>query len=344
MSDVEDQVEVPPGAALAELEGHLWAIRPAVLGELFTLAADGRFIEALRAEPEAAKKRGRPRKISGGIQVIGLKGVLMPVGGLLAMFFDIENPLDRFQRDFDQAMGNDEVGAIVLDVDSPGGVVDFIPEVAAELHKARGKKPIVAVANTLAASAAYWLASQADEVSVTPSGEAGSIGVYAAHRDMSGALEMAGIKNTLIHAGKYKIEGNPFEPLTDEAREHIQADVNGFYDMFTADVARGRGVKQQAVRDGFGEGRVLSAKDAVRDGIADRVETLGEAVARLAARSRPGVTTTAEAPRAGADADTQAEDVSGADRDDEMTADEKREVADVLLALDLDRTLDALGV
>lgn len=343
MSDEEQvEVEVPPGAAIAELEGHLWAIRPTVLGELYALAADGRFLEAMRAQPEAARRKGRPRKINGSVEVIGLKGILMPMGGLLALFFDLENPLDRFTREFQNAVGDSEVGAIVIDVDSPGGVVDFIPETAAMIHEARGKKPITAVANTMAASAAYWLASQADEVSVTPSGEAGSIGVYAAHRDLSGALEMQGIKTTLVSAGKYKVEGNPYEPLSDEAKIHIQEDVDAFYEMFTADVARGRGVKQKDVTEGYGEGRVLSAKNAVRAGLADRVETLGEAVARLSSRSR-GSATVAEAD-AGAAANPEAEAVAGADESSDLTPDEKREVADVLLALNLDRMQDALGV
>jgi len=336
----QEHVEVPPGAAFAELEGHLWAIRPAVLGELFALAADGRFLDLAR--PEAARRPGRPRKINGPVQVIGLHGIMADLG-FLAALFGLENPLHRFRRDFAEAMGNEDVGAVVIDVDSPGGTVDHVPEVAAEIRAARGRKPIVAVANTLAASAAYWLVSQADEVVVTPSGEAGSIGVYAAHRDMSGALEMAGIKNTLIHAGKYKTEGNPFEPLTDDAREHIQEDVNAFYDLFTADVAQGRGVKQQAVRDGYGEGRVLNAKNAVRDGLADRVETLGEAVARLTARSHGGVTT-AEVITGAATADPEAEAVAGAaEGDDALSEDEKREFADVMFALRLDRLHDAIA-
>lgn len=329
MSDVvEEQVEVPPGAAIAELEGHLWAIRPTVLGELYALAADGRFLEAMRGESaDARRKRGRPRKINGGVQVVGLKGVLMPMG-FLGMLFGLENPLDSFNRAFSEAIGDPEVGAVVLDVDSPGGVVDFIPETAAMINAAKGSKPIVAVANPLSASAAYWLASQADEISVTTSGEAGSIGVYAAHRDLSGALEMQGIKTTLVSAGKYKVEGNPYEPLSEEARGHIQQDVDGFYDLFTADVARGRGVKQKAVEEGFGEGRVLTARDAVKAGLADRVETLSEAVSRLASRSRGTVAAAAER------ADEQMTEVTedAAVEYAALSEDEKRALLDVLTA------------
>jgi ClpP class serine protease len=167
---------------------------------------------------EAVRQRGRPRSISGGVTVVPLKGVLAPVGGLLAMLFGIENPLDSFRTAMREAAADQDVGAIVIDVDSPGGVVDGIPEAAAELRALKGTKPIVAVANTMAASAAYWLAAQADEVVMTPSGAVGSIGVYATHRELSGAMEMMGVKNTLISAGKFKTEGNPYEPLSDDAK------------------------------------------------------------------------------------------------------------------------------
>jgi signal peptide peptidase SppA len=193
------------------------------------------------------------------------------------------------------ALADPDVGAVLLDLDSPGGVVDGIPEAAATLRAMRGSKPIVAVANGMAASAAYWLASQADEMSVTPSGAVGSIGVYATHRDMSGAGKLQGVATTLVSAGKHKTEGNPWEPLSDEARAAIQHDVDHFYNLFTADVAKGRGVKQADVKTGYGEGRVMNAKDALAAGLVDRVETLGEAATRLSRRGAETSTARAEA-------------------------------------------------
>jgi ClpP class serine protease len=141
---------------------------------------------------------------------------------------------------------------------------------------------MVAVANTQASSAAYWLGSQAHEVVVSPSGEIGSIGVYQVHRDASKAFEGAGIRHTLVKAGKFKTEGNPYEPLGDEARDAAQQAVNDYYGMFVSDVARGRGVAAEDVTDGYGEGRQLTAKRAVKAGLADRVATLGQTVSRLA--------------------------------------------------------------
>lgn len=179
------------------------------------------------------------------------------------------------------------LSAAVLDIDSPGGSVFGVPEVAEDIRRASAKKPIVAVANAMAASAAYWIGSQAREFVVTPSGQVGSIGVYTMHEDWSENLKAEGIGVSLIKAGKYKIEANPFGPLDDEARAALQKEVDAYYAMFTKAVAKGRGVDVEAVRGGFGEGRMANAKDAVSMGMADRVATLDEVLADLVAGKLP---------------------------------------------------------
>ena len=214
---------------------------------------------------------------------------VIPVRGILShrtiMVEDTSEPagtsMVEFLGSFRSAMNNPNVSQIILDIDSPGGVVDGIPEAASEVFNARGTKPIVAVANTMAASAAYWIASQADEIVVTPSGEVGSIGVFTEHIDLTQQSEMMGERHTLISAGRYKVEGNPFEPLDDGARSAIQEKIDDVYTMFVNDVARGRGVKSSEVRNGFGEGRTVLAGKARAEGLADRVDTLGGTIARL---------------------------------------------------------------
>jgi signal peptide peptidase SppA len=173
------------------------------------------------------------------------------------------------------------VSAIIIDVDSPGGQASGIAELSRQIYEARGKKPIVAVANHFMASAAYWIASAADEIVVTPSGEVGSIGVFTVHEDIHEALAQEGVKVSIIKEGRYKAEGNPYEPLTAEARDAIQARVREVYDAFVDAVARNRGVDAAAVRNGFGEGRMVSAYQAVTLGMADQVGTLDETIARL---------------------------------------------------------------
>lgn len=224
----------------------------------------------------------RSQAIQGGIQVLSLRGI---ISHRMEMMNDVSGPggtsTEQFAARFRAAMRDPSTGAIVMDIDSPGGSVDGVPELAAEIREARGAKPIVAVANTLAASAAYWIAAQADEIVVTPSAEVGSIGVFAAHRDISERLAAEGEKVTLVHAGKYKVEGNPYEPLSDDARDEIQRKVNSAYSEFVSAVAAGRGTTAARVTANYGEGRTLSARDAVAAGMADRVETMDQVINRL---------------------------------------------------------------
>lgn len=172
------------------------------------------------------------------------------------------------------------IGTIVYDVDSPGGTVPGIQELAQQMYELRGQKTQIAVANAMMASSAYWLASQADEIVSIPSGVVGSIGVFTAHQDLSKALEQEGINVTLITAGKFKTENNPFEPLTEEGRAQLQARVDEAYARFVKDVARGRGVSVGDVRGGYGQGRALPANDAKDAGLIDRIGTLEQTVQR----------------------------------------------------------------
>lgn len=274
-------VELDAGAALViETEGKTFAVRPEMLAVLERL--HGQVVSAsMLSDMQAARPTAAASAPKNGVAVIPLHGMITPSSSFLSMLFGGGGGLSQFRSQLSAAAGDPEVKSIVLDVDSPGGLVDQVPETAAVIRQAREAKPIVAVANTMAASAAYWLASQAHEVAVTPSGEAGSIGVYQLHRDMSEAHAMRGIKPTLVSAGKYKVEGNPYEPLNDEATGAIQQAVDDYYGMFVNDVAAGRGVDPQEVRDGYGLGRSVLAQRAVKQGLADRVATLGATVSRL---------------------------------------------------------------
>jgi signal peptide peptidase SppA len=188
--------------------------------------------------------------------------------------------VEGLRADFRTAMADPDVARIVFDVDSPGGSVEGIEELGEEIRAARGQKPMTAVANYLMASAAYWLASQADEIVASPSSLVGSIGVYAVHQDWSGAYEQAGVKPTLIKAGKYKAEGIDFEPLSEDAIAHFQESVDDSYEAFTAAVAKGRDTTPAAVRSGYGEGRALTARRAKAEGLVDRIDTLEGAYGR----------------------------------------------------------------
>jgi signal peptide peptidase SppA len=274
---------------VAFVRDHAWAILPSTMDTLceivsrrvggVTLSRDE--LDEQLAMAAAANGPRTGAQSAGSIAVIPLYGIICQ---RVSMMSDMSGgaPLDRFGAAFSQALNSPEVKGIVIDVDSPGGTVDGVPEMAAQIRAARGTKPIVAVADTMCASAAYWLACQADEVMVSPSGQVGSIGLFTVHEDFSVADEQAGVKTTLISAGKFKTERNEFEPLSEEALAHVQADVDDFYSLFVADVAKGRGVSVSAVTDGYGEGLALPAKRAVAAGLADRIGTLDQAIARVA--------------------------------------------------------------
>jgi capsid assembly protease len=240
--------------------------------------------EDIQARFGAAATRQKPQQ-TGQVAVLPVVGTIAHRMGLLGESSGGVST-ERLTQDFRALVNDPAIGAIVLDMDSPGGSADGIDELAAEIYQARRIKPVTAVANGLMASAAYWLAASASEVVVTPSSLVGSIGVVAAHEDQSGLYEQLGVKVSLVTAGKYKAENNPFGPLTDEGQAHIQAIVDEAYGRFTRAVARGRGVPVEDVRGGFGEGRVVTARDALTMGMADRMATLDEVVSgHLAAQT-----------------------------------------------------------
>jgi len=273
-----------------------WAILPhklAVLEEIVTRHVSG---EKLNAEEIQARIHGarRPadRRVN-NVAVLPLFGTIFPRANMMT---DVSGATsaERFGAQFSELLKDQEIGAIVLDVDSPGGQASGIDELSRQIFEARGQKPIVAVANHLMASAAYWIGTAANEVVVTPSADVGSIGVFAIHKDFSAALEQEGIKVSLISEGKYKTEGNPYEPLAEEARAAFQVRVSEVYDAFIQSVARNRGVKPASVRNGFGEGRVVGARQAVELGMADRVGTLEETINRLLNVNVPEAPTASE--------------------------------------------------
>lgn len=268
-------------SVLNAVSSQKWAILPEKLQTITALLdAKANGVTVTRADVEAAlASRHGDTPTANGVAVIPVYGT---ISQRMSMLDESSGgtSCEDISKAFRSALADNSIGSIVFDIDSPGGTVTGVPELAAEIRAARGQKPITAVANGQAASAAYWLASAADRIVVTPSGEVGSIGVYTVHQDVSAAMKMEGVKNTFIQAGKYKTEGNPYEPLSDEAKANMQAGVDAFYDMFTRGVAGGRGVSLDKVLSDFGQGRMLLAADAVAAGMADEVATLGQVLSR----------------------------------------------------------------
>jgi signal peptide peptidase SppA len=280
-------------ANLEALDQEVWAILPSVARQIRAFLAGDTSVRAAISRTPA-----QPRT-SGVVSVIPIHGMIERRSSLLAELFG-GSSVETIRGQLRAALADPEVGAIVLNVDSPGGSVAGITELAQEIRAARDVKPIVAVADTTAASAAYWLASQATRVLVTPSGQVGSIGIYGVHMDVSRALDAQGVTATVISSGEKKVAESPYSPLTDEARAALQARSDAYYEQFVNDVAKGRGASAATVKSDYGEGSVLLAGDALKAGMVDAIGTTDDAL-RLSARLVRGLQAGSETVELGAE-------------------------------------------
>jgi signal peptide peptidase SppA len=269
---------------IREAEGLVMAdiVRARLRGERL---AEAEIHERVEAAQAAQGPRRGPR-IQGAIGVIPIYGVIMPRSNLMIEMSG-GTSVASARASFREALADEAVGSIILEFDSPGGAVDGIEEFASEIRAARGQKPIVAIANTLAASAAYYLASQADEVVASPSAMVGSIGVFIQHTEFSKMDTELGATTTIIRRPAAKAEVNDAEPLPDSGRAHLQEVVDDYYDQFIRAVAAGRGVSPADVRAGYGEGRAVTARRAKAAGLVDRIDTLDDTIRRLATGKGP---------------------------------------------------------
>ncbi len=288
---------------VAEFLTTPWALMPERLNALAGVVtrwsagvpAEAQTMDRIQADRMIRESRRQAAAVqsSGGIALLPLYGVVTQRGNMVD---DVSGPgstsTQQFSSALRQLLADDTVGQILIDIDSPGGSVYGVAELADEIQSARSQKPIVAVANSLAASAAYWIGCSASEFYVTPGGEVGSIGVWQAHQDYSQALEESGVKTTLISAGKFKVEGNPYSPLDADAQSFMQSRVDDYYAAFTKSVARGRGVSVAQVREGMGQGRVLGADAALAQSMVDGVATFDDVLKKMRRdakqQARPG--------------------------------------------------------
>ena len=239
----------------------------------FALVGDSIRIEAAEISDQERRRAGY--EVKGGVGVVGIYGPLMH--RVLASEFPSGGPTTYadIRRAFDMALVDDEVTSIVLDIDSPGGEVSGAFDLADHIYQSRGKKPITAIANESAFSAAYLLASAADRILLPRTAGVGSVGVIATHADFSRAEEAAGITVTHVYAGDKKANYSPHRPLTEAALADLQEMVDESYRLFVETVARNRKMKVEdvvATQAGIYEGkRAISAK------LADEISAVDKA-------------------------------------------------------------------
>jgi len=268
-----------PGTAHADL--GFW-LQSQIIGQPMAMREEN--LNAL-VESIAANRFSLPRNRTTGARItekgtaiVEIHGVLinrMPVMGTFWGLTAYEGLGEQFRR----IKTNADIKRVVLDVDSPGGLVAGIRTCADALEDLAEEKPVYAVAHDMACSAGYWLACIAEELSVTPDGDVGSIGVRGGHVSYAQLLDRAGIDIRVIKAGRTKADHAISELLSDGAAAEMQFTCDRQYDRFVAHVAQHRPLSEYEVRDT--DARCWVGQDAVDAGLADRVETLEELVERI---------------------------------------------------------------
>lgn len=257
---------------------QILAIMPDRVPMLAATMARLQSADGIQAAKNATGGMGGGTQSSGGVvAVVRARGIVTHHGTPYDDFFGLLST-DGMAQTMQQVATDPSISTVVIDWDSPGGYVSGVPELSAMLYEMRKTKRVVSVVNALMASAGYWIGSASTEIIAIPSAYIGSVGIYAAHVDSSGAYEKAGIKVTLVSAGEYKTEGDDSKPLTDEAKAYMQKQVDDLYAAFVGDVARNRGVSRADVLSKYGQGRVLSAADALSAGMIDRIDTLDSVI------------------------------------------------------------------
>lgn len=188
---------------------------------------------------------------------------------------------DGIKHQFMEAARDPDITAIVHDIESPGGEAIGCFETAAVIRQVAAVKPVISIANGMAASGGYALQSAGTIAVGIPSCVVGSIGVVMLHIDLSAYLESEGVKPTLIHAGTHKVDGNPFQPLPDEVRAKFQTEAETLRTMFVECVAAGRkNLKMDAIY--ATEAEVYIGEAAREIGLVDEIATIEEVVYALA--------------------------------------------------------------
>lgn len=242
-------------------------------------------VDAPKPAPEENRFIGETRKVAGqraygvqsGAAIITIEGSLVNRGDWIGADSGLV-AYEGIEAQLAAALGDANVNSIILDFDSPGGEATGMAALAEKIRAARDIKPIVALVNDLAASAAYGLAAQANFILVSPTSIVGSIGVVLLHLDRSKQYDAAGVKPTLIFAGAHKVDGNPFAPLSDAVKSDLQRDVMTFYDRFVEVVAAGRGPRLTVSAARATEARTFIGQEAIDRGLADRLGGIAEAI------------------------------------------------------------------
>lgn len=294
-----------------------WAIQPNKLLEIQGIYAthlrgekiDIKGIEAALGRPMNNQPMGY--SVTDGVAVLPINGVISKRMNLMQQISGGTSS-ELVANDLKAAMNDPAVKAIILQIDSPGGTVDGTETLGNLVRQANASKPVVAFADGMMASAAYWIGSAASSIYISDSvAQIGSIGVVATHQDISAAEATRGVKTTEITAGKFKRAASQFGALTETGKQTIQDQVDTIYSVFVQAVATNRGVSVDTVLENMADGRVFIGQQAIDAGLVDGVSTLDALIAKLSQQGA-GAMVSARGPLKNINAFLEAEQVAGA--------------------------------
>jgi capsid assembly protease len=287
---------VEPSKAMAFLSG----LGPRILGRRVEMVdgsetADGTIALPARASllagglADSYRQHGdAPYPVVDGIAVIEISGVLIHRGGWIGQSSG-QTSYEGIAAQIEAAAADPSVRGLALEIDSFGGEVAGVFDLADRIRAIRAQKPVWAFVAEHAFSAGYALASQADRILLPRTGALGSIGVVVLHADLSSQLEQDGVRVTLIHSGRHKVDGNPYQPLPEDVRDDIQREIDVLRFLFAETVAAGRSGKISHEAAMATEAATYRGADAVAAGLADEVTDLarGFATFRQSVAQRP---------------------------------------------------------
>lgn len=277
---------------ISAIYNEYWVILPSrlqeIVGYIQNRAINGKANDLIRdtVKPDGNKYDGYYR--AGSVAVVPIHGTIFPRGSIDSASGATTG--ERISRAVAAAAADKSASSIVLDVNSPGGAVVGTQETAEAIRRARDVKPVHAVANHMAASGAYWLASQASTITAAPNAQVGSIGAVRIHEDHTAAMEKEGIKVTAVTTSPFKVEGASFQPLNEGIQAEWLSKLQNYHRQFVEAVAVGRGRSVDHVESMFGQGRMLLPDQAMAVGMIDRVASLEDVIsaenAKVSVQSR----------------------------------------------------------
>lgn len=255
------------------------SVKAVLIPRIHGLSDDSGIMLALNSDDETHAEQVQP---AGGIAVIPVHGILVPRRGQITQACTELTSYELIRSQLRAALNDPSISEIALDINSGGGAAVGCKELADYIYQSREIKPITAIVNFSAFSAAYFIAAACSKVVVSQTSGVGSIGVIMEHLDTSKLEENVGVKFTTFYRGDNKNNGSPHAPLSDDASNMFNSLVDEAYVLFTTSVAQYRGLDTQAVINT--QAGLYFGQNAVSAGLADEVSDPQNAINTIAAK------------------------------------------------------------